>query len=162
MCVRARNTWEECLISRAAQDPPNLTDSGNAPDLPRRPQAVKSPSPPPRAPSADVNEQARMLKEFEDKKAEQARLQAEREAEARRLADLQAQHARDFERQQADQAERERQALEALQRQQYQSHEAGRQAELEREILAMRGQYERDQMMLEQYDRVRRSVNAAP
>jgi hypothetical protein len=95
-----------------------------------------------------------MLKEFENQKQEQERLEAEREAERRRLAELQAQQQRDFEEQQRQQAERERQAQEELLRQQYNNHAMGRAAELEREILAMRGQYERDQMMLEQYDRV--------
>jgi huntingtin-interacting protein 1-related protein len=96
-----------------------------------------------------------MLKEFEDRKKEQERLEAEREAERRRLEGLKAQQQRDFEEQQRQQAEREALAREELIRQQYNNHAMGQAAELEREILAMRGQYERDQMMLEQYDRVR-------
>lgn len=142
-------------VPKLPHDPPNLTDSDLAPELPRRPgTALKSPSPPPRAPSADVNEQARLLKEFEDKKAEQERLERERLAEMARQAELSARQQKEFEDQQRLQAERERRAQEELQAMQYQSHAAGRVAELEREILAMRGQYERDQMMLEQYDRV--------
>ena len=37
---------------------------------------------------------------------------------------------------------------------QYSNQAAQRVNELERELLGMRGQYERDQLMLEQYDRV--------
>jgi hypothetical protein len=58
------------------------------------------------------------------------------------------------------QAERERLAREELEMQQQremmgQQMNIGRMAELEREILAMRGQWERDQIMLEKYDSVR-------
>lgn len=55
------------------------------------------------------------------------------------------------------QAERERLAeLELRRQQEMQSgmQNQGRLAELEREILSMRGQWERDQMMLERYDGV--------
>lgn len=90
-----------------------------------------------------------MLKQYED---QQAALKARQEAEARKRADDAARQQREFEEQQRLQAERERQAREDLAKQQYASQQAGRTAELEREILAMRGQYERDQMMLEQYD----------
>ena len=91
-----------------------------------------------------------MLKHYED---QQAALKAKQDAETRKRANENARQQRDFEEQQRRQAERERQAQEDLVRQQYSSQQAGRTAELEREILAMRGQYERDQMMLEQYDR---------
>lgn len=91
-----------------------------------------------------------MLKHYED---QQAALKAKQDNEARQRADAAARQQREFEEQQRMQAERERQAQEELLRQQMNSQQAGRTAELEREILAMRGQYERDQMMLEQYDR---------
>ncbi|KEI40614.1 uncharacterized protein L969DRAFT_98428 [Mixia osmundae IAM 14324] len=138
-------------VPKLPHDPPNLLDSGDAPDLPRRPQAAQTPRP--QTPKDDVDEQARMLKEFEDKKREQERLQRQREEEAARLAAMQSQQQRDFEEQKRLQAERERKAQEDLLNNQYSNQAAGRAAELEREILAMRGQYERDQMMLEQYDR---------
>ncbi len=91
-----------------------------------------------------------MLKEYEDK---QRKLKEQEEAERRRQAELTAQQERDFAEQQRLQAERERQAQEALMRSQMHDSSGGRMAELERELLAMRGQYERDQLMLEQYDR---------
>ncbi|KAK4705857.1 hypothetical protein P7C70_g350, partial [Phenoliferia sp. Uapishka_3] len=142
-------------VPKLPQEPPNLLDAGDAPDLPRRPTTAKPPSPPPAAPSprSDLEEQKRALMEYEEK---QKALEASREAERRRLADLQAQQQREFEEQQRLQQEKERMAQEELARQQMMQQqygqEQGRLAELEREILGMRGQWERDQMMLERYD----------
>jgi hypothetical protein len=97
-----------------------------------------------------------MLQQYEDK---QAALQAAREAEERRRLELEQQQQREFEQRQREQAEKERLAQEQLlhqqQMMQYQSQAAQQAHELEREMLAMRGQYERDQLLLEQYDRVR-------
>ncbi|THH19040.1 hypothetical protein EW146_g2043 [Bondarzewia mesenterica] len=149
-------------VPKLGQDPPNLLDNGSAPDLPARPTtaAAKSPSPPPAAPSPDaatVNEQARMLKQYED---QQAALQAAREAEERRRLDLERQQQHEFEQRQREQAERERLAQEQLMQQQMQqqmmhlNNQAAQHVnEMERDMLAMRGQYERDQLLLEQYDR---------
>ncbi|CAL1694948.1 unnamed protein product [Somion occarium] len=145
-------------VPKLGQDPPNLLDSGSAPDLPARPAtaAAAIKTPPPVAPTPDaaaISEQARMLKEYED---QQAALLAARQAEEQRLHDLADQQRREFEQRQAEQAERERQAQEQLMQQQlmqYNNQAAQQMHELERELLAMRGQYERDQMMLEQYDR---------
>ena len=64
------------------------------------------------------------------------------------------QQQREFEAQQRMQAEQQRLAQEQLLRDQYQRQAQGRLAELEREILNMRGQYDKDQLLLEQYDRV--------
>lgn len=144
-------------VPKLPQDPPDLLKQDAGPEMPREKPSTPAPSKSsnvPRPPSVDIDEQARMLKEFEDKKAEQNRLQAEREAEAKRAADLQRRQQAEFEEQQRLQAQRERQAQEDLMRQQTMAQDQGRHAELEREILGMRGQYERDQMMLEQYDRV--------
>ncbi|KAG8992712.1 sla2 Src-like adaptor 2 [Tulasnella sp. JGI-2019a] len=151
-------------VPKLGQDPPNLTDSGGAaPDLPKRPQTTQPSSPPPPETSAEdkmIQEQARMLQEYEDK---QKALEASREAEERRAREEEAQRQREFEEMQRQQAERERLAQEELLRQQQmQQHSqqlqmndmyGARMQEIEREMLAMRGQYERDQMMLEQYDR---------
>lgn len=95
-----------------------------------------------------------MLKQYEE---QQAALLAAREAEERRRQELEEQQRREFEQRQAEQAERERLAQEQLMQQQmmqYNNQAAVHVQELERELLAMRGQYERDQLMLEQYDRV--------
>ena len=77
--------------------------------------------------------------------------------EERKRQELEAQQQREFEARQRQQQEQERLALEQLQQQQLQQYTnaaAARVNELEREILGMRGQYERDQLLLEQYDRV--------
>ncbi|KAI0319763.1 cytoskeleton assembly control protein [Amylostereum chailletii] len=145
-------------VPKLGQEPPNLLDSGGAPDLPARPTtaALKPPTPPPAAPSPDaaaINEQARLLKQYED---QQAALRAQREAEERHRLEMEQQQQREFEQRQREQAERERLAQEQLLQQQvYQlnNQAAQRQNELERELLAMRGQFERDQLLLEQYDR---------
>ncbi|EPQ60388.1 ANTH-domain-containing protein [Gloeophyllum trabeum ATCC 11539] len=143
-------------VPKLGQDPPNLMDKGSAPDLPARPTtAAKSPTPPPAAPSpvVDIGEQARMLKQYEE---QQAALVAAREAEERRRLELEAQQRAEFERRQQEQLEKERLAQEQLMQQQmmqYNNQAAQQMHELERELLAMRGQYERDQLMLEQYDR---------
>ncbi|KAF8898982.1 ANTH domain-containing protein [Infundibulicybe gibba] len=151
-------------VPKLGQEPPNLQDSGDAPDLPARPKtAVKSPSPPPSAPSpnaAEINEQARMLKQYED---QQAALQSQREAEERRRLELEQQQQHEFEQRQREQAEAQRLAQEQLMQQQmmYQNQAAQQQSgELERELLAMRGQYERDQIFLEQYDRRVKALEA--
>ncbi|KAA1468016.1 cytoskeleton assembly control protein [Dentipellis sp. KUC8613] len=147
-------------VPKLGQEPPNLMDSGGAPDLPARPTTTAPPTPPPVAPTPDaaaVSEQARMLKQYED---QQAALQAQREAEERRRLEQQQQQQLEFEQRQREQAERERLAQEALvqqqmqqQMQQYNNQAAQHLQDMEREMLAMRGQYERDQLLLEQYDR---------
>ncbi|KAF8844102.1 ANTH-domain-containing protein [Paxillus ammoniavirescens] len=141
-------------VPKLGQEPPNLLDTGNAPDLPARPKTSASAAPPP-APSPDaaaVTEQARMLKEYED---QQTALRAQREAEERARQALEAQQQREFEQRQHEQAERERLAQEQLLQQQmmqYNNQAAQQAGEYQRELLAMRGQYERDQLLLEQYD----------
>jgi type IV secretory pathway VirB10-like protein len=137
------------------QDPPNLLDGSGAPDLPPRPAEVKTTPPPAPSPdTAQINEQARMLKQYEE---QQAALKAAREAEERRRLELEQQQQHEFEQKQREQAERERLAQEQLLQQQmmqYSNQAAQRVNELERDLLTMRGQYERDQLLLEQYDRV--------
>ncbi|ELU37259.1 cytoskeleton assembly control protein [Rhizoctonia solani AG-1 IA] len=146
-------------VPKLGQEPPSLTDSGSAPDLPKRPKSTAAPaSPPPTAPSPDptaaqIAEQARMLKEYED---QQAALIASRQAEETRRLEQQMAQQREFEEAQRQQAERERLAQEELLRQQQQAAQfqmnnqaAARLQEMEREMLGMRGQWERDQLMLE-------------
>ncbi|EAU92767.1 cytoskeleton assembly control protein [Coprinopsis cinerea okayama7 len=150
-------------VPKLGAEPPNLTDSGDAPDLPARPKtAVKSPSPPaePQATAAEIDAQAKMLREYEEK---QAALQAQREAEERQRLEMEAQQQREFEQRQREQAEAQRLAQEQLlQQQMMYTNQAAQQhaSELERELLAMRGQYERDQIFLEQYDRRVKALEA--
>ncbi|KAJ7110008.1 ANTH domain-containing protein [Mycena epipterygia] len=148
-------------VPKLAQEPPNLLDTGDAPDLPPRPKTTTSPPPAPSPDAATINEQARMLKEYED---QQAQLAAAREAEERRRLEQEQLQAREFEEMQRRQAEQQRLAQEQLllqQQQQQYSMQASQQAsELERELLALRGQWERDQMFLERYDRRVRALEA--
>ncbi|KDR85430.1 hypothetical protein GALMADRAFT_274405 [Galerina marginata CBS 339.88] len=149
-------------VPKLGHEPPNLLDSGDAPDLPARPKTATK-TPPPSAPSpsaAEIDEQARMLKEYEDK---QAALQAQRDAGERQRLELEQQQQREFEQRQHQQAEAQRLAQEQLVQQQmmYNNQAAQQQqGELERELLAMRGQYERDQIFLEQYDRRVKALEA--
>ncbi|KAJ6504413.1 ANTH domain-containing protein [Mycena vulgaris] len=126
-------------VPKLAQEPPNLLDTGDAPDLPPRPKTAASPPP---APSPDCGHYQRAS----------ARLEQEQ------------QQAREFEEMQRRQAEAQRLAQEQLllqQQQQQYSMQASQQAsELERELLALRGQWERDQMFLERYDRRVRALEA--
>lgn len=160
-CSNLRYLTSLITIPKLPQDPPNLlSEDESAPALPARPrgEVTKPKSPPPRVREADPepinefwkNEQARQQEEYD---AEQARLQRQWE-EAERQRQMQQQQAQaEFERQQQLQQQQQQQQLEALQRQQYEQQVGGRMAELERENLAARSQYERDQLMLEQYDR---------
>lgn len=138
-------------VPKLNTEPPSLlAPPPDAPELPPREETPREPTPPPAGPSqAEIDEQARMLKEFEDK---QRRLKEEEASEARRNEELAAQREREFAAQQASQAEQQRLAQEQLLRSQEMNHIHGRAAELERDLLFMRGQYERDQLLLHQYD----------
>ena len=97
-----------------------------------------------------TQEAKRQQDEYE---AEQRRLAQQWEDQQRQQMLAQQQAQRDFEEQQRQQAEQQRLAQEQLMREQYQAHTQGRMAELERENLNARAQYERDQLNLQQYDR---------
>lgn len=140
-------------VPKLNTDPPSLlAPPPDVPSLPPR-ESPKPESPTePAAPTptqAEIDEQARMLKEFEDKQ----RALREREAqEARRAEEEAAERERSFAAAQVAQAEEQRRAQEQLLRSQEMNQIHGRAAELERDLLFMRGQYERDQLMLHQYD----------
>ncbi|KAF9454081.1 cytoskeleton assembly control protein [Macrolepiota fuliginosa MF-IS2] len=151
-------------VPKLGHEPPNLLDSGDAPDLPARPQQAKSPAVPttttPTPTAAEIDEQARILKQYED---QQAALQASREAEERHRQEAELAQQREFEQRQREQEEAQRLAQEQLlqaqmQQQQFVANQETMQ--LQQEILAMRGQYERDQIFLEQYDRRVKALEA--
>lgn len=116
----------------------------------------------PATPEPDPNELyaqqlAAQQRAYED---EQRRLAAQRERDLHQQQQLALQQQREFEEQQRLAAEQQRLAQEELMRQQLQNQAQGRAAELERDILALRGQYDQDQLMLERYDgRVRALEN---
>lgn len=99
-----------------------------------------------------------MLEEYERK---QSALVAQRESDQRRQEEEKRRQEAEYAEQQRLQQERETQAQHQLQEQllrdqmsqQWTQQQAGQAAQLQQEMLAMRGQYERDQMLLEQYDR---------
>ncbi|PLN82196.1 cytoskeleton assembly control protein Sla2 [Aspergillus taichungensis] len=159
-CSNLRYLTSLITIPKLPQDPPNLlSEDDERPALPRRPaREIEEPSPPPKMTSAEpepiqdfwTTEAKRQQEEFE---AEQLRLQQQWEEQQRQQMLAQQQAQMDFEEQQRQQAEQARLAHEQLLRDQYQTHTQGRLAELEQENLNARGQYERDQLMLQQYDR---------
>lgn len=158
-CSNLRYLTSLITIPKLPQEPPSLlAEEEQPPALPARPaKEIEIPPTPPRAESVDpepVNEfwkdEQRRQQEFEN---EQRRLREQWEAAQRQQQEQAAQAQRDFEEQQRLQAEQQRLAQEQLLREQYQQQTQGRMAELERENLNARAQYERDQLMLEQYDR---------
>lgn len=158
-CSNLRYLTSLITIPKLPQEPPSLIGGDDErPALPRRPaKEVEQPSPPPKvaAEPEPINdfwttEARRQQEEYE---AEQARLQTQWEDQQRQQMLAQQQAQQDFEEQQRLQAEQQRLAQEQLLRDQYQTHTQGRLAELEQENLNARAQYERDQLMLQQYDR---------
>ncbi|KAI0897503.1 ANTH-domain-containing protein [Annulohypoxylon nitens] len=159
-CSNLRYLTSLITIPKLPQDPPNLlAEDENAPSLPARPkQEIERQPTPVRQPKSEEPDEIaefwqgeidRQNKEYE----EQQRVLQERQAAALRAqqeAQLQAQ--RDFEEQQRRLAEQQRMEQEALIAQQAQWQTQGRLAELEQENLNARAQYERDQLMLQQYD----------
>ena len=160
-CSNLRYLTSLITIPKLPPDPPNLqADEGSAPALPARPkqEIERAPSPPPAAPKSEEpdemsefwkNELDRQNQEF----ADQQRVLEERAAQqalAQQQAALRAQQ--EFEEQQRILAEQQRREQEALAAQHSQWQTQGRLADLERENLNARAQYEQDQLLLQQYD----------
>ena len=163
-CSNLRYLTSLISVPKLPQEPPNLlTEEEGAPALPMRPKnepppKAKEPSPPPKAkepepePITNFWEDAERRRQ-EDFDAQQRQIQEDwnRRQQQQQLAQQQAMQ--DFENQQRLLAEQQRQADEQLAREQYQAQTSGRLAELERENLNARAQYDRDQLMLGEYDR---------
>ena len=159
-CSNLRYLTSLIMIPKLPQDPPNLlSEDESAPALPARPkqeiEKPPSPAPPPKPEEPDeINEFWKSELDRQDREyAEQQRvLQAQQQASllAQQQAQLQAQ--RDFEDQQRRLMEEQQREQEALMARQAQWQTQGRLAELEQENLNARAQYERDQLMLQQYD----------
>lgn len=106
-----------------------------------------------------------MLEEYERK---QAALVSQRENEQRKVEEEKRRQEAQYAEQQRLQQERERAAQEQLAReqmnqqynQQFNQQNQGELVQLQQEMLGMRGQYERDQMLLEQYDHRVKSLEA--
>ncbi|KAK3944014.1 endocytosis protein end4 [Diplogelasinospora grovesii] len=159
-CSNLRYLTSLITIPKLPQDPPSLlAEDEAAPALPARPKTEmeRQPTPAP-APKSDEPDEIsefwqteidRQNREYEE---QQRVLEAQQQQQllAQQQAQLQAQ--RDFEEQQRRLMEQQRREQEALAAQQAQWQTQGRLAELERENLNARAQYERDQLMLQQYD----------
>ncbi|OLL22253.1 Endocytosis protein end4 [Neolecta irregularis DAH-3] len=157
-CSNVRYLTSLIAVPKLPQDPPDVFE--DSPALPRRPtEKPQTPSPKATTPAqvepiSDFWSTEKAQKQAQQEYEEQQRqFQAQRDAELQRQQMLALQQQREFEDQQRLQIEQQRLAQEQLMHDQLQRQAQGRAAELEREILAMRGQYERDQLMLEQYDR---------
>lgn len=154
-CSNLRYLTSLITVPKLPQDPPNLlSEDEDRPALPARPKNDDTPK---RAASVDPepinefwkNEQKRQQEEYE---AEQRRLAQQWEEAQRRQQEDQMRAQRDFEEQQRLAAEQARLAQEQLARDQFAQQTQGRMAELERENLAARNQYQQDQLLLQQYD----------
>ncbi|KAG0329620.1 sla2 Src-like adaptor 2 [Dissophora globulifera] len=156
-CSNLKYLTSLITVPKLPQDPPNLIGGDSPPLLPTR-QAVTPKQPvresPPQSPGVDWGEQqreiARKQREYE---LEQQRLQQQRELEQQQQQMEALRLQQEFDEQKRLQMERERQQREQLAREQTQRQAEGRLAELEQNVLALRGQYERDQMLIDQYDR---------
>lgn len=137
-------------VPRLNNDPPSLlAPPPDVPELPPR-EAPRPESPAEQSPTQEeIDEQARILREFEEK---QKALKAKEAAELDRQAERAKEQEREFEAQQRAQADQQKVAQEQLARALEMQNIHGRAAELEQELLFMRGQFERDQLMLQQYD----------
>ncbi|CAK7268212.1 sla2 Src-like adaptor 2 [Sporothrix epigloea] len=160
-CANLRYLTSLITVPRLPADPPNLlADEATAPALPARPkhEIERAPSPPPAEPKTEEpGEMSEFWKSELDRQnqefAEQQRVleeRAQQQSLAQQQAALRAQQ--EFEEQQRLLAEQQRREQEALAAQQSQWQTQGRLAELERENLNARAQYEQDQLLLQQYD----------
>ncbi|KAI0008617.1 ANTH-domain-containing protein [Xylariaceae sp. FL0662B] len=159
-CSNLRYLTSLITIPKLPQDPPNLlAEDENAPSLPARPkQEIERQPTPVRQPRSEEPDEIaefwqseidRQNREYEE---QQRVLQERQQAALRAQQDAQLQAQREFEEQQRRLAEQQRREQEALLAQQAQWQTQGRLAELEQENLNARAQYERDQLMLQQYD----------
>ncbi|KAK0703418.1 ANTH domain-containing protein [Lasiosphaeria miniovina] len=160
-CSNLRYLTSLITIPKLPQDPPNLlAEDETAPALPARPkrEIERQPTPPPPVPKSDEPDEIsefwkgeldRQNREYEE---QQRVLQAQQQQSllAQQQAQIQAQ--RDFEEQQRQLAENQRREQEALLAQQAQWQTQDALAKLEQENLNARAQYDRDQLMLQQYD----------
>lgn len=147
-------------IPKLPIDPPNLDiqDDGDEvrPPMSRSTTEVPTVEPTPEPiipqPTAGVDFWNEQQQEQQRYQQEQLRIEQERQQQLAQQQQLQLQQQQYWLQQQQQQEEAQRQAQEQLAQDQLQRQAQGRAADLERDLLALRGQYERDQLMLEQYD----------
>ncbi|KAI7858413.1 ANTH-domain-containing protein [Circinella umbellata] len=152
-CANLKYLTSLISVPKLSADPPSLIEM-STPPLPKRPHNAVEEAPPAQPSPEPVidfwsQQQAEEQRKYEE---EQKRLARQRAEEQERLRQQQLQQQKQFEEQQRLLAERERQQQEELMRQQMQGQQADRINGLEMQLLNMRNQLERDQIMLQQYD----------
>jgi hypothetical protein len=157
-CSQLRYLTSLITVPKLPQDPPNLLSEDDVgPALPSRPRnEVEKPPSPSRAPVIDPepinefwkNQKAREQDQFAE---EQRRLQEQWEAAQRQQEEQNRQAQMEFEQHQRMLAEQQRLAAEQLAREQMGQTNA-QLAELQRENLMARNQYQQDQALLERFD----------
>lgn len=159
-CSNLRYLTSLITIPKLPQDPPNLlAEDESAPALPARPkqEIERQPTPAVEPVTEDPGEiaefwRADMDRQNQEYEEQQRVLEAQQQAALLAQQQAQQQAQLDFEEQQRRLMEQQQREQEALMAQQNQWQTQGRLAELERENLNARAQYERDQLMLQQYD----------
>ncbi|KAJ1956249.1 sla2 Src-like adaptor 2, partial [Dispira parvispora] len=150
-CSSLRYLTSLISVPRLPQDPPNLFGEDEEAGPPKPPVTKKEESPPPPpAPAVDqdllAQQEAELLRIQQEE--QQRQLLIQQQMEQQRL-----QQQMEYEEQQRLMMEQQRLAQEQLLQQQMQQQVQGRIAELERELLQFKGQHERDQMTIAQYDK---------
>ncbi|KAK3336975.1 ANTH domain-containing protein [Cercophora scortea] len=164
-CSNVRYLTSLITVPKLPQDPPNLlSEDEAAPSLPARPrqeEVERQPTPAPPLPPAPKMEEPDEISEFwkseldrQNRDYEEQQRMLEQQQQQSLLAQHQAQleAQREFEELQRRLMEQQQREQEALMAQQAQWQTQGRLAELEQENLNARAQYDRDQLMLQQYD----------
>ncbi|KAJ2493892.1 sla2 Src-like adaptor 2 [Coemansia sp. RSA 2050] len=160
-CSNLRYLTSLIEVPRLPQNPPNLFgEDYSPPNLPERPPSVPDrnmstpalpEAPPPPSPTIDLEAERRAGEELRKKQEEEERQRQfllQQQIEQQRIE----QQTR-YEEQQRLQRQREQEQLAQLQREQLQRQVQGKMQEMEQQMLLMRGQHERDQMTIDQYNK---------
>ncbi|ODV82628.1 hypothetical protein CANARDRAFT_204805 [[Candida] arabinofermentans NRRL YB-2248] len=169
-CSSIRYLTTLITIPKISVNPPNLmiedsdtngNGNGNSVELPPRPVPSSTPSTrsveQEEVPQSMISQPTGMVRDTyaqqqREYELQQQQLQQQQQAQLLQQQQMQQQQQQYWEDQQRQQAEAQQLAQQQLMADQMQRQAQGRVAELERDMLALRGQYDRDQLMLEQYD----------
>ncbi|KAJ2017027.1 sla2 Src-like adaptor 2 [Coemansia sp. RSA 376] len=160
-CSNLRYLTSLIVVPRLPQHPPNLFgEDYSPPNLPDSPPSVSDrnmstpalpEAPPPPSPTIDLEAERRAGEELRQRQEEEERQRQfllQQQIEQQRIE----QQTR-YEEQQRLQRQREQEQLAQLQREQLQRQVQGKMQEMEQQLLLMRGQHERDQMTIDQYNK---------
>ncbi|TID13583.1 hypothetical protein CANINC_004845, partial [Pichia inconspicua] len=159
-------------VPKLPYDPPNLVTENENEALPPPIQEQKTAATFSTPPSSNENETKPITSQptgavsnafMQQQRAyelQQQQLERQREAELQQQQQLLLQQQQYWEEEQRKQAESQQLAQQQLLLQQAQSQAQGRVAELERDILALKGQYDNDQLMLQSFDQKVQALEA--